>query len=150
MFGRILTVCIGNICRSPMAEALLADRLRRRGIAAVVESAGLAALVGLPADPVARELMAERAIDIAGHRARQLTPELIRSFELILVMEAEQRRAVEAMLPAARGRVRCIGHWGGFDVPDPYRRGRPAFEQALALIERGLGDLEQAVWPPRG
>jgi protein-tyrosine phosphatase len=147
VFGRILTVCIGNICRSPMAEAVLAEKLRRRGAAAVVESAGIAALAGRPADPMARELMAERGLDISGHRARQLTPELIRSFELILVMETEQQKAVEAILPSARGRVRRIGHWGRFDVPDPYRQERSAFEHALALIERGLGDLEKAVWP---
>lgn len=149
MFSRILTVCVGNICRSPMAEALLADRLRRCGVAAVVESAGIAALVGRPADPIAQALMAERALDISGHRAQQLTPDLIRSFELILVMEAAQRHAVEAILPAARGRVHRIGRWGDFDVPDPYGRERPAFERALALIERGIEDLQSSFWPKR-
>jgi protein-tyrosine phosphatase len=53
------------------------------------------------------------------------------------------------MLPAARGRVHSIGRWGKFDVPDPYRQPRPAFERALALIERGVDDLERAFWPER-
>ncbi len=150
MFSRILTVCIGNICRSPMAEAELAHRLRQRGIQAVVESAGIAALVGKPADPTAQELMAARGIDISGHRARQLLPQLIRQFELILVMEEEQQRLVEEILPSARGRVHRIGRWGGFDVPDPYRRERAAFERALELIVRGVDDLEKAFWPKRG
>jgi protein-tyrosine phosphatase len=62
-------------------------------------------------------------------------------------MEQGQQRAVEAILPSARRRVQRLGHWGGFDVEDPYRQGRPAFERSLALIERGLGDLERAFWP---
>jgi protein-tyrosine phosphatase len=147
MFGRILTVCIGNICRSPMAEGELVHRLRARGVQAVVESAGIAALVGKPADPTSQELMQARGIDISRHRARQLTPELIRSFELILVMEADQQREVEDILPSARGRVHRLGRWGDFDIPDPYRQGRDAFEEALELIVRGVDDLERAFWP---
>jgi protein-tyrosine phosphatase len=142
----ILTVCIGNICRSPMAQALIARRLAGRGLDAAVESAGLAAQVGRAADPIAQELMRERGLDLSGHRARQLTPELLRAFEIVLVMEAAQQRAVEGMWPSARGRVYRIGRSGDFDVPDPYRRDRAAFEMALALIERGVDDLELALF----
>jgi protein-tyrosine phosphatase len=149
VFTRILTVCVGNICRSPMAEAELATRLRVRGVEAVVESAGLGALTGKQADPMARELMLARGIDISGHRARQLTPDLVRSFELILVMELEHQRAVEGMLPTARGRVHRIGRWGNFDVPDPYRRDHAAFERALELIVLGLDEFERVFWPRR-
>lgn len=129
-----------------MAEAELAARLRRRGLHVLVESAGLGALAGRPADPIAQELMAARGIDLSGHRARQLTSEILRSFELVLVMDAEQQRAVEAMWPGARGRVHRIGHWGKFDVPDPFRRDRAAFVHALDLIDRGLDAFEGAFW----
>jgi protein-tyrosine phosphatase len=149
LFTRILMVCVGNICRSPMAEALLRQRLAARGVQATVESAGIAALVGHPADPMAQELMRERGLDITGHRARQLTLPLLKAFEVALVMEAGQQREVESMLPAARGRVHPLGRWGGFDVPDPYRRDRAAFERALALIERGVGDFERTFWGTR-
>jgi protein-tyrosine phosphatase len=132
-----------------MAEALLAGRLARRGVTAAVESAGVHALVGQPAVPIAQELMRERGLDISRHRARQLTSELGASFELILVMEAALERAVQAIAPDTRGRVRRIGHFGGFDVPDPFRQERPAFERSLALIERGLADLERAFWSAR-
>jgi protein-tyrosine phosphatase len=143
-------VCLGNICRSPMAEVILAKRFEEWGVStARVESAGITALVGYPADPLAVEIMGERGLDLSPHRARQLTPDLARSFELILVMDAGQQRAVEAIDPSARGRVHRIGRMGGFDVPDPYRRGRAAFEQAASLIDRGLDDLEKIFWSER-
>lgn len=146
MFKRVLMVCTGNICRSPMAEVLLARRLRDKGLSTVVESAGLGALVGWPADPIACELVKGRGLDLATHRARQLTREMIRGADLVLTMEAGQQRAVEELDASARGRVHRIGRIGRFDVPDPYRQGRAAFEQALTLIERGLGELENVFW----
>jgi protein-tyrosine phosphatase len=145
MIDRILVVCVGNICRSPMAEGLLRSRLGNRpGLA--VGSAGLAALVGEPADPMAQLLMRERGIYIGGHRARQLTPELATAHDLVLVMEEELERAVVELVPAARGRVHRLGRFGRFDVPDPYQRDRTAFEEALRLIERGIEDFERALW----
>jgi protein-tyrosine phosphatase len=146
MFNRILAVCVGNICRSPMAEALLRRRLQQTRPQAVVESAGLSALVGKGADPLAIELLAERGVDLSAHRARQLTSGLVRSFDLILVMEYVHLRAVEAMVPEARGRVHRIGRWSDFDVPDPYRQGRAAFVEALGLIERGVSEFEKKFW----
>jgi protein-tyrosine phosphatase len=111
-----------------------------------VASAGLSALVGRPADPTAVALMAERGIDLSAHRARQLTPSLVDGADLVLVMEQRQIAAVEAIAPEARGRVHLLGRFGGFDVPDPYREPREAFEAALALIERGLADYTTRFW----
>jgi protein-tyrosine phosphatase len=146
MFNRILIICIGNICRSPMGEALLADNLEKRGIDAVVHSAGLGALVDHPADPMSQELMQERGIDLSQHRARQLTPAMVMDYDLILTMEEEHVKAIEAMVPGARGRAHSIGKWGEFDIPDPYKQSRKAFEHALQLIERGLNDWQQKIW----
>ena len=88
-----------------MAAALLAHNLAGQNVAAKIESAGLGALVGNPADPIAQELMAERGIDISNHRARQLTTEMLTEFELILTMESDQVKAIETMHPQSRGRA---------------------------------------------
>jgi len=146
VFNRVLMVCTGNICRSPMAQVLLEQALRKRGLDIVVESAGLGALVGRGADPLAVELMEKRGLDLRGHRARQVTREMIRTFPLILVMEKEQERGVEQLDPTARGRVHRVGRVGDFDVPDPYRRGMTAFEESLGLIDRGLSQIEKVFW----
>ena len=147
MIDRVLVVCVGNICRSPMAEALLRARLGRRP-RFTVSSAGVSALVGHPADPAALELMREKNIDISGHRARQVTPDLVAAHDLVLVMERGHEAAVLSIAPQARGKVHCIGKFGKFDVPDPYRQPRAAFEEALRLVERGIDDYERAFWPP--
>jgi protein-tyrosine phosphatase len=145
MLDRVLMVCVGNICRSPMAEGLLRARFAARG-RGLVASAGLAALVGRPADPEAVGLCAAQGVDLSAHRAWQLTPALVSGFDVVLVMEEGHRREVEALAPALRGRVHRLGRFGAFDVHDPYRRGRPAFEEALGRIERGLDDFDKAFW----
>lgn len=104
MTFRILTVCTGNICRSPVAELLLA-----RGLAGLpgvqVASAGTGALVGagIP-DPALRLLDAE-GVDGRDHRSRQLTSAMIREADLVLAMAREHRRAVVELVPAATRRT---------------------------------------------
>jgi protein-tyrosine phosphatase len=142
LFQKVLVVCVGNICRSPMAALLL--RARVPGLE--VSSAGLAAQPGRPADPMAVELLAERGLDLSGHRARQIEPSLVEAADLVLVMEREQVAALDRLTPAARGRIQPLGRFGNFDVPDPFRKPRPAFEEALALIDRGLQEYAQRFW----
>ena len=138
MFKSVLTVCIGNICRSPMAEGVLRAQCRTAGHDVRVESAGIQALTGFPADPFAVELLAERDIDISGHVARQLDFSILRGVDLVLVMEEFHKQKIEQLAPLTRGRVFTIGHWEKFEVADPYRRPRHAFEEALGLIDRGV------------
>ena len=138
----ILVLCIGNICRSPIAEAMIAAKLPHIS----VSSAGLGAMVDYPADPTSQELMLERGIDLSNHKARQFTPELAFSSDLILTMDTEQQKQVETNLPSLRGRIHRLGKWGDFDIPDPYKRPRVIFEQALVLIEQGVDEWYKSVW----
>ena len=139
MIRHILVVCVGNICRSPMAEAVLRDALRGQE-AINVESAGLGALVGEPASEHSVTLMRERGLDISGHRAQQLTPELVTQADLILVMESGHRRVIDDNEPTARGKVFRLGEWQDLEIPDPYRQPRDAFEAALEKIDKSIAD----------
>lgn len=95
---RVLVVCTGNVCRSPAAQLLLADRL---GTAAVrVTSAGLRALVGHPIDPRVAALLAEVGVR-EGVAARQLMPADVQAADLVLTMTQEQRAAVVRSVPSA-------------------------------------------------
>lgn len=143
----ILVVCEANICRSPMAEGLLASALPQTA----VSSAGLNALSGMPADDNAVRLMHLRGIDIRAHRARQLTRDLCRQAELVLVMADEQRSQLEHDFPFACGRVFRIGEFGKYDIPDPYRQPEHVFRASIELIEKGIGEwLRRIRKNPRG
>ncbi len=144
MIRHILVVCVGNICRSPMAEGLLKRELREQD-GFTVESAGLGALVGYPASEHSIALMDELGVDITGHRARQIHPDMVSTADLVLVMEAGHKRAIDDADPTARGKVHRIGEWQGADVADPYRQPRTAYETALADIQAGVASWVERI-----
>lgn len=140
----ILLVCIGNICRSPVAEALL----RRHFPEKTVHSAGIAAMVGRPAHAMAQDIALREGLDLSAHRARQITEAMCADADLILVMESDQQRELAQRYPLARGKIRCLGETPGgnpFEVADPYQRPREAFEQAHATIQRGIDNWAQRI-----
>ena len=120
-----------------MAEALLRDALRGQdGIR--VESAGLGALVGHPASEHSVELMDEMGLDIGDHRARQIHPDMVREADLVLVMEAGHKRAIDDADATARGKVYRLGEWQDRDIDDPYRQPKAAYVDALDDIKDGV------------
>ncbi len=133
----ILMVCVGNICRSPVAEGLLKASLPQHK----VWSAGIAALVGQPADPMAARIALEHGIDISAHRAQQLGSWMLGQADLVLVMERGHQLELQRQYPLAHGKVRRLGEFGpngGFNVADPYQQERAAFETAHNNIAQGV------------
>lgn len=147
---RVMTVCTGNICRSPMAEIVLRDRLEAAGLgqAVVVDSSGVSDEEhGNPVDPRARAVLAEHGYPTGdGHRARQVTSADVRGHDLVLAMTARHARALRALAPAD-GDGTVVRMYRSFDpaadglpeqrldIADPWYGGAEDFEVCLAEIE---------------
>lgn len=134
---RILVVCLGNVCRSPMVEFVLRERLADRGV--TVESAGIGAFDGDPIDPYALAVLRQHRIDASGHTARRLDKSMIDQADLVLVMEAAHLDFIRRQIPSAAGKMFLLGRWlDGSDVPDPFGQSRETFESLYLSIERAV------------
>ena len=134
----ILVVCVGNICRSPMAEFFL--KTAHPGLH--IESAGLSAMVGHSADDKAIQCMDQLGIDMRTHVAKQINAELIKKSDLILVMSTNQQKHIEQTWPFAKGKVFRIGHWQGQNVPDPYKHDQAFFDETCSNLQRYASDWQ--------
>jgi protein-tyrosine phosphatase len=119
-----------------MAEFVFRQRFEESGVNILVSSAGLAALVGHGADEQVIEVMTENGLDISAHLARQLSDELVKKNELILVMELWQQKEIESIYHYARGRVHLLGKWSDMEVEDPYKKPKEAFIEAFVKIDQ--------------
>jgi protein-tyrosine phosphatase len=145
---RICCVCLGNICRSPMAEAVLRAQIARAGLDKRVEvdSAGTGDWhVGGRMDRKASTALSRNGYDGKSHRARQFRPSWLTERDLILAMDAANLRDLRALAPNGEaGRIRLfgeIGGLGGVDVPDPYYGDQADFARVLAMLETGMNHL---------
>lgn len=145
---RILFVCLGNICRSPTAEAVLRALAAREApdLPLEVDSAGTADYhVGQPPDPRTRAAAARRGYDLSALRARTVDSADFERFDLILAMDRENLQVLKRRAPShAHERLRLFLEFAPDapeDVPDPYYGGPNGFEEVLDLVEtatRGL------------
>jgi protein-tyrosine phosphatase len=135
---RVLFVCTGNICRSPMAEALTRHLAQERGLAVEVDSAGTDAWhVGEPPHPGALAALSRRGIRLE-RRARQVGPEDAERFDLLVALDRGHARILRRRFPHAAAKVRLLSEFGPPgtlpDVPDPYYDGQ--HEAVCELVER--------------
>ena len=141
---RLLLVCLGNICRSPMAEGILRDRIAASPLAGRVEldSAGTGDWhVDQPPDRRAIAQARSAGVDIAGLRGRQVTPGDFRRFDWLLCADRENLRDLRAMAPPGTAdRARLLLDWAGVpgdgEIPDPYTGGPGHFEHVWRLLEQ--------------
>lgn len=125
MFHKVIVVCVGNICRSPVGERLLAQKIASRGGRIEVSSAGLSAVVGHGVDAMAGEVAEAQGMRVEHHVARQFTAELGQAHDLILVMEAGHRAQLMKEMPSLSGRIMLFDHWvGAKGIADPYHRSK--------------------------
>jgi protein-tyrosine phosphatase len=144
---RVLFVCLGNICRSPLAQGVFEDVLRRGGLEGEVEvdSAGTGSWhTGSPPDERASIVASLRGVDISSQRARRISPEDCQNFDYILTMDQENYRAVSALCRGSavvRPFLDFATDSPETEVPDPYSGGPDEFEHVLNLVEEASEGL---------
>ena len=144
---RVLFVCLGNICRSPLAQGVFEGVLRREDLEdeVSVDSAGTGRWhVGSPPDHRALSAAALRGVDIGSQRARQITPEDCEEFDYVLTMDEENYRRVAALCRGSAVVRPFLDFATGSperEVPDPYSGGPDEFEHVLDLVEEASEGL---------
>ena len=152
---RLLIVCLGNICRSPMAEGALRARLEAAGLGDVVEvdSAGLGNWhTGHPPDRRAIACAAGHGVDISNLRARQLIDTDYTRFDALLCADADVLYTVNAHAPeGATAETGLLLGWSGLgehaQIPDPYTLNMAAFEHAWDLVDSAAAAIVQRLTP---
>lgn len=153
---RVLFVCLGNICRSPLAEGVFRHLVSRAGLADrfEIDSAGTSGYhIGDPPDPRTTRVAAARGVPLTS-RARQIGRADLDGFDYVIVMDAENLSAVRRLATRSAAEVRMLREFDPEaedpDVPDPYFGGERGFETVHDIVEAGCVGLLQHIRHERG
>lgn len=152
----VLFVCMGNICRSPVGEAVCRALARHQGLLdrLRIDSAGTIGYhAGAPADPRMRRHAQARGYQLEG-RARRVTPDDLTAFDLIVAMDRENLRDLEQLAGGSHASLRLLGSFldscdetSAPDVPDPYYGGQEGFREVLDMIETAVPAILATLFP---
>lgn len=150
---KVVFVCHGNICRSPMAERVARAWAAREGVEASFTSAGVSDEEhGNPIDPRARWSLEGAGYDASGHRAHQITADEIRGADLVIAAERQHVQRMLRLVPDAQN-LRLISDFDPFGrpgqgLPDPWYGGQEGFSDTLEVIERAMPALMDWIRQP--
>lgn len=139
---KLLMVCLGNICRSPLAEGIMRQKINEKGLDWTVDSAGTAGYhIGEPPHKLSQKIASLHGISISNQRCRKLAPKDAHEFDLIFVMDRENyKNAIDILGKDAAHKVHLILNFihPGQDqeVPDPWYGEEPLYEDVFLLLDR--------------
>lgn len=156
----ILFVCLGNICRSPIAEGVFRHIAQKAGLldSLQIDSAALGSWhLGLPPDQRAQDALANRGINISDLRARRITAEDFETFDLILAMDKSNQKGLLKLAPKEHhGKIRlfmdCVPKFGVHEIPDPFFGDKEGFDYVVQLVDAASRGLLRSITakPPGG
>lgn len=151
----IIAVCTANICRSPVVEAVLQDRLKERGFKEwQVQSAGTWAQNGQAASRYSQEILAEQGLDISGHSSQVISRDLLEKANLVLCLAEGHAEALRTEFPDQADKIFLLTEMIGqrYSISDPYGGPRFAYERMVeevtGLIEDGLPQIIELATNP--
>ena len=145
---KILFVCSGNTCRSPLAAAIANKIFSDEGHDFDISSAGTSALDGLPASRFAVEVAKSRSVELSNHQSRLLNRTLVREADLIVTMAASHRDTVGIIEPAALDHTYLLTEFcddEDGDIPDPIGMGKGTYEATYTLIDKCVRALFEKI-----